>query len=57
MAARIVAPLLDWREDQVSREVQHYVARVEAERLSQEQPDDDTADAARLGAADIVPVG
>ena len=57
MAARIMAPLLGWSEDQVTREVQHYVARVEAERLSQEQPDDDTADAARLGAADIVPVG
>jgi glycerol-3-phosphate dehydrogenase len=56
-AARIMAPLLGWSEEQVTREVQHYRARVEAERLSQEQPDDDTADAARLGAADIVPVG
>jgi glycerol-3-phosphate dehydrogenase len=55
--ARLMAPLLGWSEDHVAREVEHYRARVEAERLSQEQPDDDTADAARLGAADTVPVG
>jgi glycerol-3-phosphate dehydrogenase len=36
--------------------VEHYLARVAAERLSQEQPDDGTADAARLGAPEIVPV-
>jgi glycerol-3-phosphate dehydrogenase len=36
--------------------VEHYAARVEAERLSQEQPDDHTADAARLGAPEIVPL-
>jgi hypothetical protein len=30
--------------------------RVEAERASQRQPDDQTADAARLGAPDIVPL-
>jgi glycerol-3-phosphate dehydrogenase len=29
---------------------------VEAERESQRQPDDHTADAARKGAADVVPV-
>jgi glycerol-3-phosphate dehydrogenase len=57
MTARLMAPLLGWSEEQVAREVEHYRARVEAERRSQEQPDDDTADAARLGAADIVPVG
>jgi len=33
-----------------------HLARVEAERLSQEQPDDESADAARLGAEDIVPL-
>jgi glycerol-3-phosphate dehydrogenase len=36
--------------------VEHYLARVAAERESQAQPDDATADAARLGAADIVPL-
>ena len=51
--ARIVAPVLGWDEKDVTREVEHYRARVEAERESQEQPDDHTADAARLGAPDV----
>jgi glycerol-3-phosphate dehydrogenase len=54
--ARLVAPVLGWSRSQVKREVEHYLARVEAERLSQEQPDDHTADAARLGAPEIVPL-
>jgi glycerol-3-phosphate dehydrogenase len=40
----------------VAREVEHYLARVTAERLSQEQPDDQSADTARLGAPEIVPL-
>ena len=36
-----------------AREVEHYLARVEAERQSQLMPDDATADAARLGAPDV----
>jgi glycerol-3-phosphate dehydrogenase len=56
VAAALMAPVLGWSPAQVVREVEHYVARVEAERLSQEQPDDGTADAARLGAPEIVPV-
>ena len=40
----------------IEREVDHYLLRVEAERASQRQPDDQTADAARLGAPDIVPL-
>jgi glycerol-3-phosphate dehydrogenase len=56
LAARLVAGVLGWSEDQVEREVAHYLARVEAERVSQEQPDDHTADAARLGAPEIVPL-
>jgi glycerol-3-phosphate dehydrogenase len=48
--------VLGWSEEQVRREVAHYLARVEAERASQVQPDDETADAARLGAPDIVPL-
>jgi glycerol-3-phosphate dehydrogenase len=51
--ARLVAPVLGWNEDDVRREVEHYVKRVEAERESQEQPDDLSADAARLGAPDV----
>jgi len=54
--AALMAPVLGWSEEQVKREVEHYRARVEAERLSQEQPDDHTADAARLGAPEIVPL-
>jgi glycerol-3-phosphate dehydrogenase len=51
--ARVVAPVLGWDADDVEREVLHYRARVQAERESQAQPDDLTADAARLGAADV----
>jgi glycerol-3-phosphate dehydrogenase len=55
--ARIVAPILGWSDDDIAREVQHYLARVEAERESQQQPDDHTADAARLGAPDVRTAG
>ncbi|SFK75628.1 glycerol-3-phosphate dehydrogenase/oxidase [Geodermatophilus ruber] len=51
--ADIVAPLLGWTADHADREVEHYRLRVEAERESQEQADDHTADAARLGAPDV----
>ncbi|MDQ4501947.1 glycerol-3-phosphate dehydrogenase/oxidase [Sinomonas sp. ASV322] len=56
VVAGLMAPLLGWSEVQRENEVAHYLKRVEAERLSQEQPDDATADVARLGVADIVPV-
>ena len=52
----LIAPVLGWSKAQTRREVEHYLARVEAERLSQEQPDDHTADTARLGAPEIVPL-
>jgi len=55
-AARLMAGVLGWSEEQVDREIQHYRARVEAERASQQQPDDETADAARVGAPEIVPL-
>ena len=47
---------LGWDEEQQANEVEHYLERVQAERESQEQPDDATADAARLDAPEIVPV-
>ncbi len=56
VAARLLAPVLGWSDAQVAKEVEHYLARVEAERLSQEQPDDQSADTARLGAPEIVPL-
>jgi glycerol-3-phosphate dehydrogenase len=55
-AAELVATVLGWSGAQTTREIEHYLARVEAERLSQEQPDDQTADTARLGAPEIVPL-
>jgi glycerol-3-phosphate dehydrogenase len=54
--AELMAGVLGWDEAQVEREVEHYEKRVEAERESQLQPDDQTADAARLGAPDTVPL-
>jgi glycerol-3-phosphate dehydrogenase len=52
-AAAIMAPILGWDEATVAREVEHYRARVAAELDSQMQPDDNTADAARMGAPDV----
>ncbi|OEU85291.1 glycerol-3-phosphate dehydrogenase [Streptomyces abyssalis] len=54
--AELMAKVLGWDADQVDREVEHYEKRIEAERESQLQPDDLTADAARLGAPEIAPV-
>jgi glycerol-3-phosphate dehydrogenase len=51
--AELVAPVLGWSDGQIANEVQHYRARVAAEIDSQQQHDDRTADAARLGAADV----
>jgi glycerol-3-phosphate dehydrogenase len=51
-----MAGVLGWTGEQVEREVEHYEKRVEAERASQEQPDDETADATRLGAPEVVPI-
>jgi glycerol-3-phosphate dehydrogenase len=56
VAAELMGAVLGWTSEQQHREVEHYRLRVEAERASQEQPDDETADAARLGAPDIVPL-
>jgi glycerol-3-phosphate dehydrogenase len=51
--ARLMASVHGWQPDFLAREVAHYEARVEAERESQRMPDDNTADAARLGAPDV----
>jgi glycerol-3-phosphate dehydrogenase len=51
--AEVVAGPLGWDAATRSRELAHYEARVAAERDSQEQPDDATADAARMGAEDV----
>jgi glycerol-3-phosphate dehydrogenase len=54
--ARLMAGVLGWSKEQEEKEVWHYLARLEAERNSQKQPDDETADAARVGAPEIVPL-
>jgi glycerol-3-phosphate dehydrogenase len=51
--AALMAGPLGWDDERTAREVQHYAARVAAERESQRMPDDRTADAARLGAPDV----
>ncbi|MEC4764393.1 glycerol-3-phosphate dehydrogenase/oxidase [Mycobacterium sherrisii] len=48
--ADIVAPVLGWSAADVQREVANYTARVEAEILSQAQPDDVSADELRASA-------
>jgi glycerol-3-phosphate dehydrogenase len=55
-AAQLMGAVLGWTDEQVEREIEHYRLRVEAERASQEQPDDATADATRLGAPEVVPL-
>ncbi|MCF6385549.1 glycerol-3-phosphate dehydrogenase/oxidase [Mycobacterium sp. MBM] len=48
--AEVVAPVLGWSAEDVDREVATYLARVEAEVMSQTQPDDESADALRVAA-------
>jgi glycerol-3-phosphate dehydrogenase len=55
--ASIMADVLNWNDATTKRELEHYDARVAAELESQTQPDDRTADAARLGAPDIRTMG
>ena len=52
-AAAIMAHPLGWSAEDLEREIVHYEARVQAELESQGQPDDHTADAARMGAPDV----
>jgi len=52
-AAELMGEVLGWDAATREREIEHYRARVAAERESQQQPDDRTADAARLGAPDV----
>ena len=51
-AAELMGEVLGWDAAVREREVAHYLARVEAERRSQQMPDDARADAARLGVLD-----
>ncbi|CAD6004174.1 glycerol-3-phosphate dehydrogenase/oxidase [Agreia sp. COWG] len=57
VAARLMAGVLGWDEARIEREVANYLKRVAAERASQEQPDDISADRIRLEAPDIAAAG
>jgi glycerol-3-phosphate dehydrogenase len=52
--ARLMAEVLGWSDADVAREVAIYEGRVQAERDSQRQDDDQAADAARLLAPDVL---
>jgi glycerol-3-phosphate dehydrogenase len=52
-AAELMAGTLGWDTERVEREIAHYTAQIAAERESQLQPDDRSADAARMGVADF----
>jgi glycerol-3-phosphate dehydrogenase len=52
-AAAVMGEALGWDKSVREREIEHYRARVAAERQSQTMPDDLTADAARVGVPDV----
>jgi glycerol-3-phosphate dehydrogenase len=54
VAARLMGDVLGWDEARRDSEVANYLKRVAAERQSQEQPDDESADRVRLEAPDIM---
>jgi glycerol-3-phosphate dehydrogenase len=53
VAARLMGEALGWDEDRIRAETDNYIARVAAERASQEQPDDASADRVRLQVPDV----
>ena len=55
-AARLMGEVLGWDEARIDAEVAHWMQRIEAERASQEQPDDESADRVRLSAPEFRPV-
>jgi glycerol-3-phosphate dehydrogenase len=52
VAARLMGGVLGWDESRTESEIAWYLRRVEAERASQQQPDDASADRVRLQAPD-----
>jgi glycerol-3-phosphate dehydrogenase len=55
VAAELMGAELGWDAARIAGETANYIARVEAERASQEQPDDASADRVRLQVPDISP--
>ena len=56
VVAGLMKDVLGWDDAQQQREIDFYLERVAAERDSQTKPDDDAAEAARLGAPDIADI-
>jgi glycerol-3-phosphate dehydrogenase len=56
VACELMGDRLGWDADRRVEEVENYLARVKAELKSQQQTEDQDADAARRAAPDIVPV-
>ncbi len=56
-ASRLMGEVLGWSEERREREIEHYRRRVAAERDSQTQPDDHTADAARMAGGQTLGLG
>ncbi len=52
-AAAVMGDALGWDKAVREREIEHYLARVAAERQSQTMPDDASADAARINFPDV----
>jgi len=53
VVAQLMAEALGWDRERAAREVSAYLERVAAERASQLQPDDESADRVRLTARDV----
>ncbi len=53
-AAHIMGSVMGWSPEHVAHEIELYQERVMAERESQQMPDDESADAARLKAREVV---
>ncbi len=53
LVARLMGGVLGWSDAEVEREIEVYTARVEAERQSQQEPDDESAEKVRLAAPDL----
>lgn len=53
VAARLMGEVLGWDDARVELEIARYLERVEAERASQRQPDDASADRVRLAAREV----
>lgn len=56
VAAELMGEALGWSAERIAEEVEVYLGRVEAERASQEQPDDASADRIRLEAPEIAEI-